>query len=125
MSARTDIHHGRRGGNWLPDDYDGSPLDDARRCVACGQPIITRGRDRHYVCDPRSIVGRVCVCAPGCTVAHVGDQGSCRADCEVCSLLLGRPYDEVEGWKKSKANAEQSDDDSGDAPAPTLWGVTP
>lgn len=119
MSTRTDIHHGRQGGHWLPDDYEGSPLDNAKPCDVCGQPIIAFGRTRHFVCDERSIVGRACVCNPGCTDTHVGDQGSCRAGCEVCSLLRGRPYDEIEGWKKSKKTdgGQELDDD---APL-TLW----
>jgi hypothetical protein len=123
MSTRTDAYHGRQGGHWPPDDYDGMPLDNAKPCVECGQPILAAGRDRHHACDPRSIVGRRCSCTPGCTETHVGDQGPCKPDCEVCTLLAGRLYAEVDGWRKRKSDG-QADEETHDQPEPTLWGVS-
>jgi hypothetical protein len=55
-------------------------------------------------------------------VALVGDQGLCEPDCEVCTLLAGHRYSEVDGWRKRKSD-DQADEDL-DEPELTLWAVT-
>jgi hypothetical protein len=65
----------------------------APTCEACGKPMIQRGRARHYLCEPKSIIGRVCTCAPGCTNTLYGNgPAPCNDDCAVCHLLRGQPY---------------------------------
>jgi hypothetical protein len=122
VSTRTDAHHGRQGGNWLPDDY--VPVDEraSERCDRCGGPLLVGQFRRHYLCDSSSIAGRKCTCPPGCTDLVVGDGGTCARDCEVCRRLAGATYGDVPGWKKSKKKDDgtEVDDDTPEI-VPTLF----
>lgn len=102
MSQRTDIAFGRRGGNWLPDDYEEVDFDHSPRCVECGQSMIVGQRDRHGVCDETSIVAERCTCAPGCTDKIVGDAGTCDPECVPCALRAGEVHRDVVEWRRSR-----------------------
>jgi len=68
-------------------------LDTAPACEACGKPMIQRGRSRHFLCMADSVVGRVCICAPGCTgTLYCNGPTPCHDGCAVCRLLRGQPY---------------------------------
>jgi hypothetical protein len=101
VSRKTDIKFGRRGGRFLPDDYVSVDFANAKRCDVCGGPMVVGQRGRHYVCDPESMVGRRCVCAPGCTGELVGDGPTpCDAACEPCRLMRNRLHSEVDEWRR-------------------------
>lgn len=86
---RLDMAYGRRGGHLMA----GAPSEAVARakpCEECGGPMVigAKGaqRGRHSLCDPDSIVGRVCSCPPGCTVDRIGDgPRDCAPDCPVCA----------------------------------------
>lgn len=65
----------------------------APRCEACGMPLLLGQRRMHAMCNRRTIVGKICECRIGCSTTIVG-AGSipCRSDCDVCSVLHGKPY---------------------------------
>jgi len=54
VSRKTDLHHGRQGGRFLPDDYEAIDFKNAARCDVCGKPMILRQKERHAVCSPPS-----------------------------------------------------------------------
>lgn len=110
-TSKFDMAYGRQGGR-IVDYEDEFDADDFPRCQACGEPMVVGQRDRHYLCRPRSFVGRRCVCAPGCTDTHVGDRGRCLPDCHVCTVLMGRPYDEIEEFRKNRKPVVQADDEA-------------
>lgn len=60
------------------------------RCKVCRQPMAVTGRDRHYGCDPHTIVGLACTCPKGCSEQVYGDGlVACDPDCEVCARAWG------------------------------------
>ena len=65
-----------------------------RYCEApgCGLPLLGGQKRVHHVCDPQSIVGRRCICRPGCTSVRWGDGGCCDPKCEPCQTMAGRPH---------------------------------
>ncbi len=51
--AARDLVHGRRGGNWLPDDYEPTPAPaDAPRCSVCGGAMMCGQPGAHWSCCP-------------------------------------------------------------------------
>lgn len=73
-------------------------LDTAPRCVVCGSQMAYRGSDRHFLCEPRSIVGRPCTCPPGCTTTRVGDgDRPCDPECHPCRINRGTIPDRPKG----------------------------
>jgi hypothetical protein len=54
VSRKTDLHHGRQGGRFLPDDYVAIDFKNAPDCDVCGKPMILRQATRHAVCSPPS-----------------------------------------------------------------------
>ena len=78
-------------------------LATAKRCVVCGGCMAApSGRDRHFLCEPNSIIGRVCICSGRCSTDRYGDQGSCADGCEVCDIMRGQPLREPPKRRKSK-----------------------
>jgi hypothetical protein len=63
----------------------------APRCDRCGNPIASRGRFRHYMCEPDTVVGHACTCPPGCSDTHYGNGlRDCDPLCRPCRLLNGQ-----------------------------------
>lgn len=87
-TSRTDLVFGRRGGGWVPDGH--VTVTTGPPCDVCGRPMLLGQRRRHHVCDDSSLVGRRCVCPPGCTDRTVGDAGTCAAGCEPCTTHTGQ-----------------------------------
>jgi hypothetical protein len=86
-----DMMYGRQGGRIVP--FEGRPTLTGRPCATCGQPMLATQKERHFMCDPVTIVGRVCMCPPGCTDVTCGDgPRGCAPSCEVCRLMAGRKY---------------------------------
>lgn len=112
MSTRTDMHHGRQGGRFLPDDYV-SPLDLAPDCEVCHLPMTVGQYRRHHLCNPSTIVGiTACTCPPGCTDVHVGDAGTCDPSCEPCRLMRGAVHADVVEWRKTAPKDAATDVDA-------------
>lgn len=62
-------------------------------CQACGLPLLGGQRRVHHLCDPTSLVGRRCICRPGCTTVRWGDGHCCDPKCVPCRIKAGHPYD--------------------------------
>lgn len=115
MSTRTDTMHGRRGGNWLPDDYTGNTVATAPRCDICHQPMTAGQRGRHHACTTDTLVGQACVCPPGCTKTVVGDGPSlakfggaaCDPACVPCRIHAGRVHQEIVEWRPPQKERKQ------------------
>lgn len=99
---KTDARFGRQGGRLQP--YDGDLFDPsrARRCEVCDEPMLFSWRKTHYGCEPASIVGKPCVCPPGCTDQIVGDAGTCKPECVPCRIMAGKRYNAIAEWQGSK-----------------------
>lgn len=61
------------------------------KCRVCNQPMAVTGRDRHFGCDPHTVVGLACCCQKGCS-EHVfgGGRVDCDPKCEVCKRSKGQ-----------------------------------
>lgn len=79
-----DDHHSIRRGPPEPSRTEGPP------CNVCGRPMLGRQKNRHHLCDPAGVVGHHCICTPGCTDTHIGDQGTCDAACIPCARTKGQ-----------------------------------
>lgn len=113
MSTRTDLHHGRQGGRFLPDDYEPTVVDLAPDCEACHLPMVVGQHRFHHLCRPNTLVGMTaCTCPPGCTDLHVGDAGRCEPDCAPCRLHAGRPHDEIVEWRRHRKTGAATDADA-------------
>lgn len=101
MSKKTDIKFGRRGGRFLPDNYEQTDFANAPTCDVCHRPMVMGQRDRHHICDLTSMVGERCVCRPGCTDELVGDGAvGCDETCVPCRLQRNRLHSEVGEWRR-------------------------
>lgn len=80
-AERTDRDVERKIAEWLK----------RPRCKVCKQPMAVTGRDRHFGCDTRTVVGLACTCVKGCSeVVYGGGQVQCDPGCEVCERAMGQ-----------------------------------
>lgn len=102
--AGRDLRHGRQGGRVV--DWD-AKQQGQQLCAMCGLAMVhPGGRDRHHMCDPSSIGGKVCDCAPGCTDTRIGDQSTCQPSCAVCTRFAGELHRDVFGKAAPAADAD-------------------
>lgn len=101
MSRKTDIKFGRRGGHFLPDDYEAVDFKGAPRCSVCRQPMVVNQNGRHFACETDTMVGERCVCRPGCTGELVGDGPTpCADECVPCRLQRNVRHADVIEWRR-------------------------
>lgn len=68
--AARDLVHGRRGGHWLPDDYEPVDFEHLPHCDRCGGQMACGQPGRHWMCcdecagchRPVGIKGENCHC---------------------------------------------------------------
>lgn len=64
----------------------------APTCDKCGRLVATRGRSRHFLCEPDEIIGHACSCPTGCSDTHVGNGSApCDPNCVPCRRRRGAP----------------------------------
>lgn len=63
----------------------------ATRCDRCGNPVASRGRFRHYMCEPDTLVGHACTCRQRCSQERWGDGPiACDPLCRPCRINRGQ-----------------------------------